>query len=453
MSVYSDQGTAAHQVLENLLNLEMMLSGLMCENEDPPLPASSYLGQQIEIPADEEGDHHALGPSSAKRWRTCSASYQHTKDVQSEPEGARTVEFTAEDAAAVAQAHDYVRTRVKQLARQCPNGVAGVVVHAERKVTLAPYLQDLGVKHPDFYPEICDGTSDVTILVPSLGYVEQIDYKHGAGVPVSIDDPQNDHYLLGALAAETDPTVYTHGRCTIIQPRCTRVEAIRSRDIEDLGEWYARNVAELRTAVHEVFGDTRFMPSEDNCRWCAKGKNAGRNGIKPCESFLERAFGLVPDAHNFDPEEQSPGLLVDLVLNKELITGAIAAAEEFVKLQLALDPTGYYSDFFEIGPGRGSTQYTIEEQEDLIKALKKIKVLDPVSGKHRSLGKKEMYQESLKSPAQMRKTFATFSLSDLETRAVGAIIAKVPGKPKLIAKAREVPPPVQHDISDIPVSE
>mgnify|MGYP001815403518 CR=1 FL=1 len=181
-SVFADQGTAAHYVLEQCLRSIYQVGW--------PISPQSFIGRTIPI---EDGYHSPRSPSGAKRWLNCTASVEFSMRYPGEIGPAREVTFEAEDAEAVQVCIDYVASRVEELKQIHPE----VVVVPERRVSLEPLL-----KHKD-----CDGTSDIAILCYADGparlqFVEHIDYKHGAGVFVAEDDPQNELYWLGTLCEE-----------------------------------------------------------------------------------------------------------------------------------------------------------------------------------------------------------------------------------------------------------
>ena len=237
MSVFADQGTAAHWVLEQCL--------LMIYDYGLGATASAYVGQEIKV---EDGPHSRRSPSSAKRWMNCAPSVKVAEEHPEPVQPPRMVLFTDNDAIAVQECLDYVEERVAALKAMAPD--ARVDVRAERRVSLEPVLG-----HTE-----CDGTSDIALLVSIEGrvvFIEHIDYKHGAGVPVPPEDPQNAFYLTGTLCAEGLYKDFdlnaVQARLTIVQPRCDKVDPrIRWIEIPNVAIWLDQFLGEVAEAEYRV---------------------------------------------------------------------------------------------------------------------------------------------------------------------------------------------------------
>ena len=236
MSVFADQGTAAHWVLEQCL--------LMIYDYGLGATASAYVGQEIKV---EDGPHSRRSPSSAKRWMNCAPSVKVAEEHPEPAQPPRMVLFTDNDAIAVQECLDYVEERVAALKAMAPD--ARVDVRAERRVSLKPVLG-----HTE-----CDGTSDIALLLSIGGrvvFIEHFDYKHGAGVPVPPEDPQNAFYLMGTLCEEMifpGDLGGMQARLTIVQPRCDKVdprirwiEITRRSDLGGRSSWGKSAEAEYR---------------------------------------------------------------------------------------------------------------------------------------------------------------------------------------------------------------
>jgi hypothetical protein len=117
-----------------------------------------------------------------------------------------------------------------------------------------------------YYPG-CFGTADFVCYFGSTKTLHVVDYKHGQGVPVEVEEnEQLMYYGLGALHANKFPVKEIV--LTIVQPRCYHKDGpIRSwrttpeRMIDFIGElvYDAKKTAE----------DNAPLVTGDHCRWCS----------------------------------------------------------------------------------------------------------------------------------------------------------------------------------------
>lgn len=134
----------------------------------------------------------------------------------------------------------------------------GDVVKSEQSITSA--VRDLD---PDF-----GGTADVLVLRKSAGLIWVIDYKHGAGVYVPVqNNAQLKYYALGALLST--PGDYGQVRVSIAQPRIECDEGrFRSWDFS------AFDLLDFATQISHAAKRTRAPDAElvpgDHCKatWC-----------------------------------------------------------------------------------------------------------------------------------------------------------------------------------------
>lgn len=238
-STYAEEGTAAHALLEHCLRPYQET-----RFEDVPLNPHELVGGLI------SPEHAVFPPASVTPQMVATAKEnKHWFDV------------TEDMAEAVQVCIDEVLEQVERLG-------AGVTLYLERQ-------WDMTWLHPDL-----GGTSDVT-LDQFLEELVVIDYKHGKGVVVEVDDnEQLMNYLLGA-AKGTD---FTHERYTIVvcQPRAahqdgscrsqtfTRAELLAFRDVvADAAADTQRKGAPLKCGEW-----CRFCPAAPACEELAKGVTA-----------------------------------------------------------------------------------------------------------------------------------------------------------------------------------
>lgn len=119
---------------------------------------------------------------------------------------------------------------------------------------------------PSHVTDECGGTNDIIIIVHSLGLMYVIDFKHGAGVAVEV---QNNKQMLiyGVMAfdgIDGEPTVVL----VIIQPRAMHRDGpirewlVPAGHLEDF-------ISEVDDAIISTMADDApLVPGEAQCRWC-----------------------------------------------------------------------------------------------------------------------------------------------------------------------------------------
>jgi hypothetical protein len=180
------------------------------------------------------------------------------------------------------------------------------------------------------------GTSDIMIYYPSLGLLEVIDFKYGAGVAVEvIGNKQMRIYGLGAY--EMLQLNVSRIKVTIIQPRAFHPDGpIRSEefDLVELLDFHA----DVEEAIEQtLLPNPTFTPGPKQCRWC--------NGRTICPAIQARAVGIagqdfrsmtiveMPSAKGLTPDQ-----LGYILASKDMVVGYFKAVEEEA-YRLALDGT------------------------------------------------------------------------------------------------------------------
>ncbi len=224
--------------------------------------------------------HYLLGASKAERWTTCTASVKASEGIESTvssyaeegtvahsvgerclrdpklnatdlvgekiiaPSGAE-FEVTDEMAEAVQVYVDYVRARHAEL--------KGSELWVEKEFKLTDV-------HPD-----CGGPTDATSY-QAMGKLIVIDYKHGAGKAVNVEDnDQLKFYGLGALAGAWD---VEDVELVIVQPRAFHKGGhIRSWSIapDTLVAWGQKV---LKAKAAEAMGPAPKFIAGSHCKYC-----------------------------------------------------------------------------------------------------------------------------------------------------------------------------------------
>ncbi len=241
--------------------------------------------------------HSNIGPSAASRWMNCPGSVALCATLPK-----RTSTYADEGSAAHALGEKYLRGPILDLSSRkgmwlVQDGCEWYLEKAKPKSGVAfEVTQDMidavqvyvdhidGIEsehkayekkltmdwlHPGLF-----GTMDCGILDGDMYHV--IDYKHGAGVAVEVEDnPQMMIYALGALGKRATRSAIKTVRLTIVQPRKPHPDGpVRYWDIDyaDLYDW-AENVL-IPAAKATELENAPFVPGEKQCRWCEASRQS-----------------------------------------------------------------------------------------------------------------------------------------------------------------------------------
>ncbi len=258
-------------------------------------------------------DFHAkLSPSGSKRWMTCPGSIPLTDELVAKGliQLGGTSEYAAEGTVGhkigenliedfkagrtyksskylgrVMKADGYSFTVSKEMLKAVDVFV-DYVIDKYYELTFEGYkveilterwvsLKHLGIEGLD------GGTVDITIIARDakgrIVYIEVVDYKHGSGVFVPVEDnTQALCYTVGVLhdlIQNTKDEDLHKARIkdvviTICQPRYVGEDPIRSLEVSvlDLGNW---TVKELIPKAKKVYDESpEFHPDDEACRFC-----------------------------------------------------------------------------------------------------------------------------------------------------------------------------------------
>lgn len=154
--------------------------------------------------------------------------------------------YTEEDVEAVQVALDFVNG----ILEQHPDAV----LHVEYSAALT---EDVG------------GTADVVIWLPGPRLLHVIDYKHGRGKFVDVDqNPQVKLYAVSVLKQMPDihpVAVIT----TIVQPRCPAGSPIRAATYSPASlMWFEDEVDDAVAKARQADWQSYLVPGERQCDWC-----------------------------------------------------------------------------------------------------------------------------------------------------------------------------------------
>ena len=227
--------------------------------------------------------HASLGPSSAGRWLTCTASVRMAEEF---PNPKAESSFAEEGTAAHALAELEARREFLGLSEDdYAAGLAGwreswgekydedeirenvlvYVAEVGRALRADPMSSLLLEQRMETGVDGCWGTGDAVVISPSSVHI--LDLKYGMGVPVgAVGNPQLRLYGLGGL--ETFGSLIgdiERVTVTIVQPRLDSISS-ETLTTSELLAWRDEVVI---PAVREIdSGRDHFQPSESACRFC-----------------------------------------------------------------------------------------------------------------------------------------------------------------------------------------
>ena len=316
--------------------------------------------------------HALLGPSSSARWLAC-------------PPSARLTEFMPNETSVYAEEGTKAHYLCEQVVRRSLPGWAGLppaamddlmggdAYDAEMKEAAKLYAEFIHNIYDSFphtptvcveqhvkmtyWVKECFGTCDCLLI--GDGVLHVIDFKYGAGVPVSPEEnTQMMLYALGAwdLFSATDDIQTV--RMSIVQPRIQSEPETWETSADDLIGW-AENT--LRPAAKLAWaGKGELNPGEKQCRWCrAKAQ---------CRAWKDK-YGPLADFMTQTPEARDPRLLTDEEVGEWLIAAQgiadyVKCLEEYAQKQLQ---QGHAVPGWKLVEGRSVRRFT--DQDAAFKAI------------------------------------------------------------------------------------
>lgn len=279
--------------------------------------------------------HSKIGASSASRWMNCPGSVRLCESTVR-----RSSEYADEGTAAHALAefclrktyHVQLRPEPVLADDQLGQIVEGQPVTQDMIEAVNVYLNEI---YSDTTPEDEQefevrfslneihtglfGTADRVRYRPSTGTLRVTDYKHGAGVPVEVEDnPQLLYYAIGGALRLHNRGIRTI-ELQIVQPRCPHPDGpIRtwSIDVMDLLDFSA----DLKEAALRTEDPNAPLNPGSHCRWCAAAGFCPVVAKKAVET-ASRAFGTgLP---------YEPGELSEALERVPMITQWLKSVNEF----------------------------------------------------------------------------------------------------------------------------
>lgn len=217
------------------------------------------------------GTHSLLSPSGAHRWMNCTPSARQTEGMDEESswyaqEGTEAHELCAylvdmelgRDTDDPRPSMQFYNTEMQECAEDYRDYILSLIHEGDVHFVDTEVSLDMSRWIPEGR-----GTSDCVLVVGTTLHI--VDYKHGKGVPVEVEDnPQLMIYGLGALNLLDVIYDIEEVRLSIVQPRISNTGSwtISKTDLLDWGDNVLRPLAEL------AWKGCGEMRSGDWCRWC-----------------------------------------------------------------------------------------------------------------------------------------------------------------------------------------
>lgn len=304
--------------------------------------------------------HSYAGPSSAKRWLTCTPSARLCERLGKHLGGGRESSDAKEGTKAHALGEAKIRNALyhadgmdtAKLSRMSPEELEAYEgINDFRYQALRNDLGDIPKDMEQATDSYCDvvmntlfqvreqdpdakllleqrydysdwveggfGTGDCTIVSNIVLHV--FDYKHGVGIPVDAEDnPQTRLYALGAWARYHLFYDFEEVKCSIVQPRLESLTE-ETLTVDELLAW-GRDIVIPRGKLVAA-GEGEFVPGE-HCRFCLAKPICTARVAEALKIFQ---FGL--EAPGVIPDELIPEILPTLEIAESWIKDIRAYAE------------------------------------------------------------------------------------------------------------------------------
>lgn len=192
------------------------------------------------------------------------------------------------------------------------------------------------------------GTSDIVLMESNMKRLIVIDYKHGSGIPVAVEDnEQLLYYALGAIKYVCDKEhidyldtmgwghVFTTVEVRIVQPRCRHKDGAHRSWVVPAESLDAFAVA-LKAAAELTDKEDAAFKTGDHCRFCP--------ALSICQAFNNQTFELAQadfkgtsdpkNLHLPEPEALNKGEISKILRFADMISAFLKAVESHAQTLL-----------------------------------------------------------------------------------------------------------------------
>lgn len=348
--------------------------------------------------------HSKYGASSAHRWLNCPGSIQLSETVPPQGGSKYALEGTAAHMLGEIcllnseDAQGYLDTEILlsdgaryPVSQDMIDAVQIYVDYVQKRAKLGELFIETRFSL-DFIHEGMFGTNDACVYSHTLGMLEVIDYKHGAGIAVSPEDnTQLAYYGLGAANIH-DLHPNSEIKLTIVQPRAAG-EAIKSW-VTTVGylEKYAKT---LKKGVKACKAKNPKLAEGSWCRFCpaqAVCPQLEKKALEVAKAEFSGSKIILPEPDNLKPVD------IKRILDfSSVLTSWLKSVEGYAANELE---SGRPVDGYKLVKKRANRKW-IGDTIDLERGLKDA-ICDAFPGDMRATAK--IYTKpKLKSPAQLEK--------------------------------------------------
>jgi hypothetical protein len=194
----------------------------------------------------------------------------------------------------------------------------------------------------------------------------------------------------------------SNGRYTVAQPRKEHpLGPIRSVDVSAADiQGFIEVTKQRRAATRRP--DAPRTPGSHQCKWC-RAKAMCREAADAASVALPASAPIYSAQDMFpDPDKLSPEQLVRILDNADFIRAFLDACEAHAKdalLRSAAPPP--LAAAYKLVQGGSHRRWAHASEESTADAIKRIRWMNPLTEKTEGLKKRDMYEEKLRSPAQL----------------------------------------------------
>jgi hypothetical protein len=276
--------------------------------------------------------HSPLGASSAKRWMECAGSATLIRLLMAEgsfddqDEDWRRDGIQAHELAAhcLNASIDTWEAEPEQWPELSADMMAGVQVYLNYVRAIRGYNQrfiEYKLHRSEFHPW-CYGTVDCAVQDRKSG-LEVIDYKHGVGVVVEVENnPQLMYYAFMVIDELGDFADEEPVKLTIVQPRITWINGGEPRSWETTVGYIKTWAIEVLRPAMEQTALSGHLATGEHCRFCP--------AKLVCPAFLgtaKRLFSLTLDDIKKVTEQQLAELLPLVPIGRMALTALVNEAK------------------------------------------------------------------------------------------------------------------------------
>lgn len=342
-----------------------------------------------------DGRQHAkYSASTSERWFGCAGSVAASAAVPERPASGYAMDGT--------EAHELVEWALRARERSAllafmasdmkwTHRYDDETVRIESVQVMLDYVYDLVdayedavlvLEHQFVFPSLvtddAGGTNDVIVIVPSLGLVYVIDFKHGAGHAVEVEEnKQLLTYAVGAVSSFNTTEAFGYDVCDItlvvVQPRAFHPNG-------GVREWPVPR-GRLEMFIDEF--DQKVLACEqpnaplvpgDYCRWCPAAPT--------CKALEDRAmmatsvnFAMVKQVKLPDPRELPVDRLAAILDSADILEAWLKQAYDYA---LELTNAGYTVPGWKLVEGLTHRKFIAapEETAEKLMALTGVKLDD-----------------------------------------------------------------------------